>query len=43
MVSKKLSKYIWFGLQSFREEDDNPGSPHYINELKIILSDTSRL
>ena len=27
MVSKKLFKYICFGLQSFREEDDIPGSP----------------
>ena len=28
MVSKKLSKYIWFGLQSFREENNIPGSPY---------------
>ena len=27
MVSKKLCKYIWFGLQSFWEEDNIPGSP----------------
>ena len=28
MVSKKRSKYIWFGLQSFREENNIPGSPY---------------
>ncbi len=31
MVSKKLCKYIWFGLQSFWEEDNIPGSPHVHN------------
>ena len=42
MVSKKLSKYIWFGLQSFREEDDIPRSPqsydYDLPDVKFIQS-----
>ena len=35
MESKKLYIYIWFGFQSFREEDAIPGSPHQLlNEWK---------
>ena len=36
MVSKKLSKYIWFGLQSFREEDDILGSPQGSPSIEVM-------
>ena len=32
----KLNKYVWFGLQSFRQSAGNPGSPQGSPSIEVM-------